>query len=269
MLIEDKIRDSMNQVWRSVVLLLEIAEIVCAPTIHKSWLPYRGTVINEYIVYRKNIGPNLRPKHHYLMHYPELILKFGPLMKVWSMRFESKHTYLKRILRYSRNHINVTKSLTEEHELFPSFLRSGADIRVDIELKGAAEFDVRIYNEIVQAAIEKLNLSCDIQQCSEIVVKGITYRNGDCSVIRQKGYEYGIEVGKMSILLSDEKSVFVVCEVFDTFFCPHLRVYQIGKCVRYDCLPLDELPSTEKLHIYNSGSFLCVKTNYGMVAPPL
>lgn len=100
-------------------------------------------------------------------------------------------------------------------------------------------------------------------------MKGIIYRKEDCLVIRQKGYQYGIEIGKVSILLSDEQCVFMVFEVLETHFIPYLRVYQIGKCVRYECLSLDDLPSREKLYIYNIGTTICVKPSYGLVARPL
>ena len=184
-------------------------------------------------------------------------------MKVWTLRFESKHAYFKRALRYTGNYINVTKSLSEKHELFQSFLRLGADIRPKIEIKGNSDFHSHIYQDSIQAAISKMNLPCNIQECIQITVKGIVYRKGDGLIVHQKGYEYDIEVGR--ILLSDEESVFVVCEVLETEFFPHLRVYQIGNCVRYECFSLDELPSTEKLQIYDIGTFLCVKPNFALV----
>lgn len=41
----------------------------------------------------------------------KLILEFGPLIKIWTMRFESKHRFLKRTIRNLLNCINVVKSL--------------------------------------------------------------------------------------------------------------------------------------------------------------
>lgn len=173
LLVEDKIQDVMDDVWRTVLLLGEIVEIVCAPTIHKSCLSYLEVIIGEYIVLRKNIEPNLRPKHHYLRHYPELIVRFGPLMKVWSLRFESKHTYFKRVLRYSRNYINITKSLSEKHELFQSLFRFGADIRPEIDIKGNSNFQKCIYHDSIQSTVGKVRLPDNIQECNEITVKDI------------------------------------------------------------------------------------------------
>ena len=59
------------------------------------YLTYLQLIISQYISMREMLFPDvkLRPKHHYLLHYPELILQFGPLIKVWTMRFESKHRF--------------------------------------------------------------------------------------------------------------------------------------------------------------------------------
>jgi len=43
------IKDSNDPIWHSFLLLTEIVEIICAPIIHKSFLPYLQVVINEYL----------------------------------------------------------------------------------------------------------------------------------------------------------------------------------------------------------------------------
>ena len=63
---------------------------------------YLEIIIQEYLESRKCLFPEttLKPKHHFMRHYPVLILKFGPLIRVWTMRFESKHSYFKRCARH-------------------------------------------------------------------------------------------------------------------------------------------------------------------------
>lgn len=119
LLVRDKIKDIHDDVWKLVVLMGEIVEIVVSPEIHRSCLPYLQTQIFEYLTFRSTLFPNnnLICKHHYLSHYPFLINLFGPLIKVWIMRFESKHKFFKRAIRYSLNFINVVKSLSVKHEL--------------------------------------------------------------------------------------------------------------------------------------------------------
>ena len=72
-MVEDKVKDIFNLVWALVLLLTERKEIVCAPSIHKSCLPYLQQTIDEYLSLRAIQFPNvnLRPRHHYVWHYPE------------------------------------------------------------------------------------------------------------------------------------------------------------------------------------------------------
>ena len=83
-----------------------------------------------YVTVRSRLFPDvpLRTKHHYLLHYPWLTMQFGPLIRVWTMRMESnlsKHTFFKRCARASKNFINITKTLSETHQLHQAFLSSG------------------------------------------------------------------------------------------------------------------------------------------------
>lgn len=54
---------------------------------------------------------------HYLHHYPQLILLYGPLRYVWCMRFEGKHQYFKSIARITRNFVNITQTLSKRHQM--------------------------------------------------------------------------------------------------------------------------------------------------------
>lgn len=56
---------------------------------------------------------NLLPKHHFMVHYPRCIRKVGPLIQIWTMRFEAKHKFFK----YSvKNFKNLTVSLANKHQ---------------------------------------------------------------------------------------------------------------------------------------------------------
>lgn len=58
-------------------------------------IAYMRVLIEEYVEMKQEFFPcvNLRPKHHYLLHYADLSLQFGPLIQTWTMHFESKHSY--------------------------------------------------------------------------------------------------------------------------------------------------------------------------------
>ena len=65
---------------------------------------------------------SLTCKFHYMVHYPSQILKYGPLKKIWNMRFEMKHQYLKGIIKRSQNYINPTYTLSERNQIKISYL---------------------------------------------------------------------------------------------------------------------------------------------------
>lgn len=98
-----------DQVWQLCLKLREIVELVCAPKIHTNQVAYLKLLVEEYLESRAAIFSDrpLKPKHHFLLHYPDLIIKFGPLIRLWTLRFESKHTYFKQCARKLHNFKNL------------------------------------------------------------------------------------------------------------------------------------------------------------------
>ena len=72
------------------------------------------------------VFPNfqLRPKHHFIEHYPHLIKCFGPLVHLWTMRFEGKHKVFKKIVCATQNFKNVYKTMAERHQKMMAFYMS-------------------------------------------------------------------------------------------------------------------------------------------------
>jgi len=73
-----------------------------------------GEMNNLYLKYSKN---NLKPKFHFLVHYPSMIRKYGPVVHLWSMWFEAKHRVSKISARSSSNRGNICLTLAIKHQL--------------------------------------------------------------------------------------------------------------------------------------------------------
>ena len=86
--------------WDLLLLLREVLELICAPKISRNQILYLNRLVGMYVAERCRLFTDvpLRPKHHYLLHYPWLTMQFGPLIRVWTMRMESKHTFLSVVL---------------------------------------------------------------------------------------------------------------------------------------------------------------------------
>ena len=114
LLIGYKAKDS--KAWEMILCLREIVEHVCAPKISENQVGYLQILIQSYFEIRSEVFPDvhLKPKHHYISHYPHLIMQLGPLIRLWTLWYESKHQYFKRCVRNSQNFINITQTLAEK-----------------------------------------------------------------------------------------------------------------------------------------------------------
>lgn len=99
-------------------MLRDIVDIVLSPKINETYVSYLADIINDHHCLLKELFQNFifKPKFHYLVHYPKLILEFGPLISFWSMRFEAKHLYFKRVSQSIKNNINLPYSLSKRHQ---------------------------------------------------------------------------------------------------------------------------------------------------------
>ncbi len=96
--------------WHLLLLLLHILNLVFSPCISKGMTVHLKYLIIEHLELFKELYPhkNLLPKHHFMVHYPACIRKIGPLVHMWSMRFEAKHKVFK----------NNTKKFQKHHQIF-------------------------------------------------------------------------------------------------------------------------------------------------------
>lgn len=68
----------------------------------------------------------LKPKHHFLTHYPSIIEKSGPPRHFWCFKYESKHRELKMYARAITSRKNIILSLAKICQLkFADFLLNG------------------------------------------------------------------------------------------------------------------------------------------------
>ncbi|XP_022162857.1 uncharacterized protein LOC111028505, partial [Myzus persicae] len=109
-------RDS--EYWQLYILLRKIIEIVTLKSIQPSYALILTTLISEHHqLYLKLFNTNLKPKHHHLLHYPDIMKKVGPLSHLWSMRYESKHRESKLTAHSITSRKNICLTLALKHQL--------------------------------------------------------------------------------------------------------------------------------------------------------
>ena len=230
LIIGSKIENTDDPCWQLCLLLREIVELVCAPCISREQICFLQVIVEEYLEERKHLFPecSLKPKHHYLSHYAELIGKFGPLMRLWTMRFESKHGYFKKCLRNSQNYKNITKTMSERHQLLQTYYSSGSVLPAEIEVKSAIPLHPDLYTQSVTDQVQKVNLSADNSVVSqEISYNGTVFKKGlyvPVGTTEDDVYTFGCI---MMIVVKNGKCPYVVVRLCQTTYLSDLGVYKL------------------------------------------
>lgn len=109
--------------WEILMDLKDITEIVVSAKFSETSLNYLESKIADHRSLLLETFPDLHlhPKHHYLEHYPHLIRCFSPLVELWTMRFEPKHSFFKKVVRDTQNFKNILVSLASKHQLMVAY----------------------------------------------------------------------------------------------------------------------------------------------------
>ncbi|XP_051164481.1 uncharacterized protein LOC127283564 [Leptopilina boulardi] len=111
--------DPIIEKWEVLKLLLQIMQIVYSPVFSNAMVAeLKELIVQHHSLFLQFLGDHLLPKHHFLLHYPLVIKLMGPLIFLWTLRFEGKHNYFKDLVHKMKNFINVIKTLAEQHQKF-------------------------------------------------------------------------------------------------------------------------------------------------------
>ena len=221
--------------WHLLLLLLNIINIVFSYSITEGMTVYLKHLIIEHHKLFKELYPskNLLPKHHFMVHYPRCIRKIGPLIHIWTMRFEAKHKFFKDCVK---NYKNLTVSLAKKHQFAVAYhwecltskaVESGPVKLCLLETLEYAE-DISAYLHIdTQATVNLTNwVNC-----------GVEYRVG-LFVCTSTDENMPVFSKLTSIILHNGKVVFVLVE-HETCFHDHFHSFQISESIPRKVLVLE------------------------------
>ena len=107
-----------DEEWLCFTIFLEICRYIFKPAISLVEICQLEFLIEEFLTAYKRCYPEGRilPKYHFLLHYPREFRRLGPLIQYWCMRYESKHSYFKQLVRSIGNWINLPLTLGKRHQ---------------------------------------------------------------------------------------------------------------------------------------------------------
>lgn len=173
-----------NDTYSCFLHLRKIVLILLGYKLSAGQVIYLKSLISEYLEYRQELFPDvpLKPKHHFISHYTDIINQFGPLRYLWTLRFEAKHQCFKRAVRHSNNFINILFSLSHRHQLLQSLNMSQQKLFEDkvIYNEHVDKYDKQIFSDTIATIIEQ---NVDTSHCFvsyEVTYRGVKYEKDMC-----------------------------------------------------------------------------------------
>ena len=128
-----------DQYWKNYLQLMQIVDILFSPTTTNEQVSYLRALIHDHheVFCKLYPGHSVIPKMNFMVHTPRLLFQYvhvllmcsvykivhasfltsyGPLVHHWTMRYEAKHSYSKRIAQSMGNYINLPYSLAIRHQ---------------------------------------------------------------------------------------------------------------------------------------------------------
>ena len=226
--------DMSSPHWKCFVSILEIMAISFCTSITHASILYLKSIVKEHLTQFKEIyTANIIPKQHYLVHLPSQMLKFGPLIRCWCMRFEGKHAYFKDLAKKIRNFKNLPYSLATRNQQMESadFIQIDETRQEWNPLFNKDKFSFGHYKVLQDddAAVVKdylsrfvgINLDFtvhEIFQCTHIEIYGTNYKPGLNNFLLYDLDDAGFpQFGCLKkIWYIDEYGCFFALEILDT-----------------------------------------------------
>lgn len=106
-----------DEVWNFYLVFIKIIDILLSYRYTESTTSYLKQLISQHnSMYTHFFNDTLKPKHHFLIHYPSIIQQSGPPRHYWSFRFEGKHKELKMYARTTSSRKNITLTLAKKFQ---------------------------------------------------------------------------------------------------------------------------------------------------------
>ena len=221
-----------DQTWELVLELKDLVELLATPYFTPDSLCYLQSKISDHRQLLLTVFPNnkLRPKHHFIEHYPYFIQKFGPPVECWTIRFEAKHSFFKKVVRDANNFKNILLTLASRHQLMLAhYLEMPSLFKPETETAKVSDLCLDVLDTAVRQAIwNRFGDVGTVGLTPNIFLNGTKYSKG---MILSAGSTSGLpDFGRiLEICIVLANHVCFIIEPFTTYYMEHLQSYHLVK----------------------------------------
>lgn len=181
--------------WSCYISFLNCLDYILAPSLSHGQIEYMSDLITEFLHSYSTLSEdiNIKPKDHYMIHFPTQYRYFGPLINQSTIRYEGKHSNLKSLFGNCKNFRNPCLSIAKRHQslqalhhFHTNFLKSD-EIYTSKSKENPVPFDslppelrtvfVDVNSEEPFEFLKKITCNGIIYEEKGIVVSGFDYEN--------------------------------------------------------------------------------------------
>lgn len=253
-------RPKLQPEWRAMECLLQALQIIYSTRIRQSDIDRLRSLLKEHLSFLIEMGLSLLAKHHMTIHYPNLMMRIGPLIHSWMMRYESKHKMFTDMVHLTNNYKNLPFTLAKRHQA-----------RICVNKSNA--FTIKM-----NASSSKYDVSKCISFDRYRLVLLPLIENND-KIHGHQFIHYGSMEFRAGLILIEEDAVleilhvishnsnyFVLCQKCDVVqFVPHLNSIEIEKSGdSFKLFDIKEIKSHKAHNVihYNEKKFIIADTLY-------
>lgn len=169
-----------EMIWKYCIILVKLTEFCLRSSFsHDTINKLRRLISDHHSMYTDLFKKDLKPKHHFLVHYPSVITASGPVVDMMCFRQEAKHRAFKQYAHIMPSRKNVCYTLCIKaalqfaYDLFNQNFFKGL-ISGDFKM-----FDLRLHNyfsKLLQPIL--IDSDFNVMMANNVEYKGTQYRTG-------------------------------------------------------------------------------------------
>lgn len=251
-------RTELQEIWPNMIALLKCMQVAFSTTIRECDILRLITETENHLqgiidIFKKD----LIPKHHLLTHHPNIIRDMGPLVKMWMIRYESKHKVFSDMAKRTHNFVNIAQTLAQKHQ--EMFCLKGFDVNNTIE-----DSKTRCYAYENEELNEHKQILLNFKLDKSLVLNFLNlncwqYRKGVILMVNSLAY-------RIKFVLKKDDNYFFICEVFDKIefreYFNAIELKQSGNNEDIQVLKLSEISNkaSYQQHFINGQVFVLCNT---------
>lgn len=252
-----------EQAWQLLMTLKDVVEVVMSPSHTDESIGHLDSLIAEHRHRFSSVFPQekLIPKHHFIEHYPQLIKAFGPLVTLWTMRFEAKHSFFKKIVRQTSCFRNILKSMAKKHQSMIAYQLHGLNVKKPaVSVSKMSRVPLEVVNENIQEFLsQKFPKEAVVHLTNKAEFQGTSYSIGMMLVYGSTG---GLPdfAEILQIIIVQDSLVFLV-KLQSAWYSEHFRCLKLESTSTVKVVEQSQLTDIYPLATYavEGNRMVCLK----------